>query len=269
MTVARLVAALLIAAAACGLRISSAEAKGFPFGRDIRITCQAGDRGEPADHRLPALPRERLRRSLTVIDCASLPNQAGTVQLTAAPRAPWRGCVLDSYTVGGPSGGILCADLSEAFNPQRKAVGLWITKLTREGPSVALGAATSGVGQAYLWYWLRSGGLGITPLVSMPVERGLARKLGATGRFGYLVGGLPPEADLCQGTVLTGRAGDRPFGPSPFLDTSLITRTEGDGGLTETPLSRKCTGRRWTSRDPTIARTLTSTFAPLFRWPTG
>jgi hypothetical protein len=271
-TFMRLVAALVIAAAGSALWASPAGAKGFPFGRDIRITCDAGHRAEIADRGspLPALPRERLRRTMMVVGCATLPNQAGTVQLTAAPRAPFRGCVLDSYTVVRRSGGILCADFSQAFTRHRKALGLWITRLTRDGPSVALGAATSNVGQAFLWYWLRSDLSGVTPLTTIPVPPSLAHRLGATEGFSYLAGGLPPETDLCQGTVITGRAGDRPFGPSAFLDTSLITRTEGDGGLTETPLSRKCTGRRWTSSDPvTVARTLTSAFSTLFPSPAG
>jgi hypothetical protein len=269
----RLVAALVIAAAGSALWTSPATAKGFPFGRDIRITCDAGHRAEIADRgsaTLPALRRERLRRTMMVVGCATLPNDAGTVQLTAAPRAPFRGCILDSYTIGRRSGGILCADFSEAFTRDRKAVGLWITRLTRDGPSVALGAATSDVGQAFLWYWLRSGLSRVTPLTTIPVDPNVARRLGATEGFSYLAGGLPPESDLCQGTVITGRAGDRPLGPSAFLDTSLVTRTEGDGGLTETPLSHECTGRLTTSSAlVTVAPTLTSTFATLFRWPTG
>jgi hypothetical protein len=268
-TMTRVVAALAMAAATSTLWTSSAAAKGLPLGRDIRVTCNTRDRAELVERQSPLLgPGDRVRRTLKVIGCASLPNHAGTVQLTAAPRAPFRGCVLDSYTVARPEGGILCTHFREAFTAQRKAVGLWITRLTAGGSSVALGAATSDIRHAYLWYWLGNGLPGITPLTTIPVGRKLAETLGAPGRFSFLAGAVPPETDLCPGTLVAGNGADRHFGPYNFLDTSLITRTEGDGGLTETPRSSKCTRRLGVS-DPlaTATRAVTSAIAALFRWP--
>jgi hypothetical protein len=94
----------------------------------------------------------------------------------------------------------------------------------------------------------------------------LARRLGAPGRFSYLVGALPPTTDLCQQTLVEALGPSRSFGPSDFLDTSLITRTEGDGNLTETPRSSAC-ARRLNAGDPLtgFARMVTSTLAVLMR----
>ena len=198
--------------------------------------------------------------------CASLPMGAGRVQLSAPPRAPFRGCVLDSYTVGPREGGIICAEFSRAFTAERKAVGFWITRLAPGGPSVAIGAGAPDISHVYLWYSLLSGVPGITPLARIPVGQELARRLGAPGRFSYLVGALPPTTDLCQQTLVEALGPSRSFGPSAFLDTSLITRTEGDGNLTETPRSSAC-ARRLNAGDPLtgFARMVTSTLAVLMR----
>jgi hypothetical protein len=269
----RIVGALLVAAVSSALWPSPAAGKGIAFGRDIRVTCDPGDHAEPArkgsSH--PLAPGSRPRPRPIIVGCASLPDGAGTVQLSALPhppRAPFRGCVLDSYTVGRHQGGFLCAKFSRAFTLERRAVGLWITRLTPGGPSVALGAAAPQIVPLYLWYSLQSGLPGVTPVTRIPVGPKLALRLSAPAGFSYLAGALPPETDLCQGTLVGGLGSGRLFGPSTFLDTSLITRTEGDGNLTETPRSSLC-ARRLKTSDPlsALARTLSSTVAALIRWP--
>jgi hypothetical protein len=238
----RVVATLLVASAGWALWTPSVAAKGFPLGRDIRVTCEAGTHPEAARKGSSrfSTPGSRQRARPIVVGCAPLPHGAGTVQLTAAPRAPFRGCVLDSYTVGRREGGILCADFSRAFTAERRAVGLWITRLTPDGPSVALGAAAAGVRDLYLWYTHRSGLPRVTPLARIPVGQGLARQLGAPARLSYLAGALPPDTDLCQETLVGGGGASGAFGPAAFLDTSIITRTEGDGNLTETAGASQC-----------------------------
>lgn len=266
MTMARVVAALLVASAGWALWTPPVAAKGFPLGRDIRVTCEAGAHPEAVTQgsSRSSTPGSRQRPRPIVVGCAPLPHGAGTVQLTAAPRAPFRGCVLDSYTVGHREGGILCADFSRAFADGRRAVGLWITRLTADGPSAALGAAAPGVRDPYLLYTHRSGLPGVTPLARIPVGQGLARQLGAPEKFSYVAGALPPDTDLCRETLVAGGGVGGAFGPGVFLDTGIISRTEGDGNLTETAGASQC--RRLLRTDNSLSamtRMLSSSVARL------
>jgi len=269
-TRARVAAGLLAAVIAWASWPSPAAGKGFPLGRDIRVTCDAGARAERSRKQSSGFlnPGDRLRSRPTILACASLPNDAGTVQLSALPHAPFPGCVLDSYTVAPGNGGLLCADFSRVLNALRKVAGLWITRLGPGGPSVALGAATSDVHHLYLWYTLQSGAPGIASTRRITVDRRLARQLGAPPRFTYFAGVLPADVDLCQQTLVGGRAPGGAFGPAALFDTP-VTRTEG-AGLTETPRSERCTRQKGPT-DPVTAlmRGLNATLAAFTRAITG
>jgi hypothetical protein len=263
----RFLAALLAVAVVWMPWPPAATGKGFLLGRDVRVTCDSGNRAErPREGSSSALTDWAWKRAKPVVlGCASLPDEAGTVQLSAPAHAPFGGCVLDSYTVGSRQGGLLCAHFSRAFTTKRRAAGLWITRLGQGMPSVALGAAAPRVRHVYLWYSLESGAPGITPSFNITVNRHLARRLGAPAGFNYFAAALPPDADLCQRTLVGGRAPAGAFGPAALFDSSVITRMEG-AGLTETPPSRHCIRQRGTSDPLTrLMRRLNSTLAALVR----
>jgi hypothetical protein len=108
---------------------------------------------------------------------------------------------------------------------------------------------------------------GITPLTRIPVGQRLARLLDAPARLSYLAAAVPPDTDLCRGTLLVRWTRGRVFGPAEFLDTSIITRIGGHG-LTEMPRSSRCRQLvRADDPDPltTLARMLSSTAGTLTR----